>query len=52
MTKEEANEMYLLVKEETDIMFAEWSEERKKRFLKLIKQKLKESVNNGRTDNL
>ena len=48
MTKEEANEMYLLIKEKTNKSFTEWDEERKNRFLELIKQNLREKANNGK----
>lgn len=52
MTREEANETYLLVKEKTIEMFPEWDEERKRRFLSVIRQKLKECANDGRSDDL
>ena len=48
MTQEEANEMYLLIKEKTNKSFPEWDEERKNRFLELIKQNLREKANNGK----
>lgn len=52
MTKEEANETYLLIKEKAEALFPEWDEKRKGRFLELIRTKLRREVENGkRTDN-
>lgn len=45
MTKEEANEICLLVKDK--VAEFEWSEDRTKRFMERIREKLREKVKDG-----
>lgn len=47
MTKNEANETYLFIKEKVETLFTEWSEQRKRKYLDLIRKKLRREVDNG-----